>query len=195
VLVQNALFATLDPTVRRAETVDGRVYTLSDTVGFVKHLPHDLIDAFKSTLEEVSGADVIVHVVDGSHPDPLGQIAAVRGVIKDIGGEKIPEIIAINKADIADAETMALVLRQEPDAYPISVHTGSGIAELLRAIESSLPRPRVEVRALLPYGRGDLVNQIHEYGEILSEEYEGEGTRIHALVDGSLAHALEKYFR
>ena len=195
VLVQNALFATLDPTVRRAETVDGRVYTLSDTVGFVKHLPHDLIDAFKSTLEEVSGADVIVHVVDGSHPDPLGQIASVRGVIKDIGGEKIPEIIAINKADIADAETMALVLRQEPDAYPISVHTGSGIAELLRAIESSLPRPRVEVRALLPYGRGDLVNQIHEYGEILSEEYEGEGTRIHALVDGSLAHALEKYFR
>jgi len=195
VLVQNALFATLDPTVRRAETVDGRVYTLSDTVGFVKHLPHDLIDAFKSTLEEVSGADVIVHVVDGSSTDPLGQIKAVRGAIKDIGGEKIPEIIAINKADIADAETMALVLRQEPDAYPISVHTGSGIAELLRAIESSLPRPRVEVRALLPYGRGDLVNQIHEYGEILSEEYEGEGTRIHALVDGSLAHALEKYFR
>ncbi|MFM8752749.1 MAG: GTPase HflX, partial [Actinomycetota bacterium] len=135
VLVQNALFATLDPTVRRAETTDGRVYTLSDTVGFVKHLPHDLIDAFKSTLEEVSGADVIVHVVDGSHPDPLGQIAAVRGVIDEIGGAKIPEVIAINKADIADAETMALVLRQEPDAYPISIHTGAGIQELVRAIE------------------------------------------------------------
>ncbi|NBY51158.1 MAG: GTPase HflX, partial [Actinobacteria bacterium] len=114
VLVQNALFATLDPTVRRAETTDGRVYTLSDTVGFVKHLPHDLIDAFKSTLEEVSGADVIVHVVDGSHPDPIGQIAAVRGVIDEIGGAKIPEIIALNKADIAGPETMALVLRQEP---------------------------------------------------------------------------------
>jgi GTP-binding protein HflX len=193
VLVQNALFATLDPTVRRAETNDGRVYTLSDTVGFVKHLPHDLIDAFKSTLEEVTGADVIVHVVDGSHPDPLGQIAAVRGVIDEIGGAKISEIIAINKADIADAETMASVLRQEPDAYPISVHTGAGIAELVKAIESSLPRPRVEVRILLPYDRGDLVNQIHEHGEILSEEYEGEGTRIHALVDGALAHVLEKY--
>ena len=90
VLVQNALFATLDPTVRRSETADGRVYTLSDTVGFVKHLPHDLIDAFKSTLEEVSGADVIVHVVDGSSADPLGHIKAVRGVIKDIGGDKIP---------------------------------------------------------------------------------------------------------
>jgi GTP-binding protein HflX len=193
VLVQNALFATLDPTVRRSETTDGRVYTLSDTVGFVKHLPHDLIDAFKSTLEEVSGADVIVHVVDGSHPDPLGQIAAVRGVINEIGGAKIPEIIAINKADIADPETMALVLRQEPDAYPISVHTGAGITELVRAIETSLPRPRVEVRTLVPYSRGDLVSQIHEHGEILSEEYLAEGTSLHALVDGSLAHALEKY--
>jgi GTP-binding protein HflX len=193
VLVQNALFATLDPTVRRSETSDGRVYTLSDTVGFVKHLPHDLIDAFKSTLEEVSGSDVIVHVVDGSHPDPLGQIAAVRGVIDEIGGAKIPEIIAINKADIADPETMALVLRHEPDAYPVSVHTGAGIAELVRAIETSLPRPRIEVRTLLPYNRGDLVSQIHEHGEILSEEYLPEGTSLHALVDGSLAHALEKY--
>ena len=193
VLVQNALFATLDPTVRRAETHDGRVYTLSDTVGFVKHLPHDLIDAFKSTLEEVSGADVIVHVVDGSHPDPLGQIAAVRGVIDEIGGAKIPEIIAINKADIADPEVMALVMRAEPDAYPISVHTGAGIAELVRAIETSLPRPRIEVRTVLPYDRGDLVSQIHEHGEILSEEYLPEGTSLHAMVDGSLAHALEKY--
>ena len=193
VLVQNALFATLDPTVRRSETTDGRVYTLSDTVGFVKHLPHDLIDAFKSTLEEVSGADVIVHVVDGSHPDPLGQISAVREVIDEIGGAKIPEIIAINKADIADPETMALILRQEPDAYPISVHTGAGITELVRAIETSLPRPRVEVRTLVPYNRGDLVSQIHEHGEILSEEYLAEGTSLHALVDGSLAHALEKY--
>jgi GTP-binding protein HflX len=193
VLVQNALFATLDPTVRRAETQDGRVYTLSDTVGFVKHLPHDLIDAFKSTLEEVSGADVIVHVVDGAHPDPLGQIRAVRGVIAEIGGEKIPEIIALNKADIADPEVMALVMRAEPDAYPISVHTGAGINELVRAIETSLPRPRIEVRTVLPYDRGDLVSQIHEHGEILSEEYESEGTRIHALVDGALAHVLEKY--
>jgi GTP-binding protein HflX len=193
VLVQNALFATLDPTVRRAETHDGRVYTLSDTVGFVKHLPHDLIDAFKSTLEEVSGADVIVHVVDGSHPDPLGQIKAVRGVIAEIGGEKIPEIIALNKADIADPEVMALVMRAEPDAYPISVHTGAGIAELVRAIETSLPRPRIEVRTVLPYDRGDLVSQIHEHGEILSEEYLPEGTSLHAMVDGSLAHALEKY--
>lgn len=193
VLVQNALFATLDPTVRRSETSDGRTYTLSDTVGFVKHLPHDLIDAFKSTLEEVSGADVIVHVVDGSHADPLGQIKAVRGVIADVGGAKIPEIIALNKADIADPQVIAQVLIQEPDAYLISVHSGVGIEKLIRAIESSLPRPRIEIRTVLPYDRGDLVSQIHEHGEILSQEYLPEGTSLHALVDGSLAHALEKY--
>ena len=193
VLVQNALFATLDPTVRRSETSDGRTYTLSDTVGFVKHLPHDLIDAFKSTLEEVSGADVIVHVVDGSHADPLGQIKAVRGVIADVGGAKIPEIIALNKADIADPQVIAQVLIQEPDAYLISVHSGVGIEKLIRAIESSLPRPRIEIRTVLPYERGDLVSQIHEHGEILSQEYLPEGTSLHAMVDGSLAHALEKY--
>ncbi|MFM7356216.1 MAG: GTPase HflX [Actinomycetota bacterium] len=193
VLVQNALFATLDPTVRRSETSDGRIYTLTDTVGFVKHLPHDLIDAFKSTLEEVSGADVIVHVVDGSHGDPLGQITAVRGVIADIGGEKIPEIIALNNADIADPQVIAQVLIQEPDAYLISVHSGVGIEKLIRAIESSLPRPRIEIRTVLPYDRGDLVSQIHEHGEILSQEYLPEGTSLHAMVDGSLAHALEKY--
>ena len=195
VLVQNALFATLDPTVRRAETRDGRVYTLSDTVGFVKHLPHELIDAFKSTLEEVSGADLIVHVVDGSHQDPLGQIKAVREVIRDIGGEKIPEIIALNKADIADPEMMRLVLREEPDAYPVSVHTGAGIEALIGAIEASLPRPKVEVNTLIPYNRGDLVSRIHEEGEILREEHLAEGTALHARVDGALAHLLEKFVR
>lgn len=195
VLVQNALFATLDPTVRKAETRDGRVYTLSDTVGFVKHLPHELIDAFRSTLEEVSGSDLIVHVVDGSHEDPLGQIKAVREVIRDIGGEKIPEIIALNKADIADPEMMRLVMREEPDAYPISVHTGAGIEALIYAIEASLPRPKVEVRTLIPYNRGDLVSRIHEEGEILREEHLAEGTSLHARVDGALAHLLEKYVR
>ncbi len=195
VLVQNALFATLDPTVRKAETRDGRVYTMSDTVGFVKHLPHELIDAFKSTLEEVSGADLIVHVVDGSHQDPLGQIKAVREVIRDIVGEKIPEIIALNKADIADPEMMRLVLREEPDAYPVSVHTGAGIEALIGAIEASLPRPKVEVNTLIPYNRGDLVSRIHEEGEILREEHLAEGTALHARVDGGLAHVLEKFVR
>ena len=192
VLVENALFATLDPTVRKSETADGRVYTLSDTVGFVRHLPHQLIDAFKSTLEEVSESDLIVHVVDGSHPDPFEQIRAVRLVIDEIGGKDIPEIIAINKVDIADPEVIMEILRKEPNSYAFSVRTSFGIEGLLHAIESSLPRPSIEINVVIPYDRGDLVHAIHESGEIFSEQYLAEGTSIHALVNGGLAQRIEK---
>lgn len=192
VLVENALFATLDPTVRKSETSDGRVYTLSDTVGFVRHLPHQLIDAFKSTLEEVSESDLIVHVVDGSHPDPFEQIRAVRSVIDEIGGKDIPEIIAINKVDIADPAVIMEILRKEPNSYAFSVRTGFGVEGLLHAIESSLPRPSVEIDVVIPYNRGDLVHAIHERGEIFREEYVAEGTSIHARVDGGLAQRIEK---
>jgi len=191
VLVENALFATLDPTVRKSETSDGRVYTLSDTVGFVRHLPHQLIDAFKSTLEEVSESDLIVHVVDGSHPDPFEQIRAVRLVIDEIGGKDIPEIIAINKVDIADPAVIMEILRKEPNSYAFSVRTGFGIEGLLHAIESSLPRPSVEINVVIPYDRGDLVHAIHESGEIFSEQYLEGGTSIHALVNGGLAQRIE----
>ena len=191
VLVENALFATLDPTVRKTTSSDGRIYTLSDTVGFVRHLPHQLIEAFKSTLEEVSESDLIVHVVDGSHPDPQEQIRAVRGVINEIGGGDISEIIAINKADIAPPEMIMQLLRQEPNSFAFSARTGFGIETLVAAIESSLPRPRVEITAVIPFSRGDLVSAIHERGEIFSEDYLPEGTSIHALVDGSLAKIIE----
>ena len=191
VLVENALFATLDPTVRKSETADGRVYTLSDTVGFVRHLPHQLIDAFKSTLEEVSESDLIVHVVDGSHPDPFEQIRAVRLVIDEIGGKDIPEIIAINKVDIADPDVILEILRKEPNSYAFSVRTGFGIEGLLHAIESSLPKPSVEINVVIPYDRGDLVHAIHESGEIFSEQYLPEGTSIHARVNGGLAQRIE----
>ena len=192
VLVENALFATLDPTVRKTQTSDGRVYTLSDTVGFVRHLPHQLIDAFKSTLEEVSESDLIVHVVDGSHADPFEQIKAVRLVIDEIGGKDIPEIIAINKVDIADPNVIMEILRKEPNSYAFSVRTGFGVEGLLHAIESSLPRPSVEINVVIPYDRGDLVHAIHERGEIFSEQYIAEGTSIHARVDGGLAQRIEK---
>jgi len=191
VLVENALFATLDPTVRKSQTSEGRIYTLSDTVGFVRHLPHQLIDAFKSTLEEVSGADVIVHVVDGSHPDPFEQIRAVREVINEIGGAEIPEIIAINKVDAADPEVVMEILRKEKNSFAFSARTGFGIDGLVRAIEKSLPHPNVEINALIPYDRGDLVSAVHERGEILSEEYVETGTQMRALVDGGLAKAIE----
>ena len=191
VLVENALFATLDPTVRKSQTSEGRVYTLTDTVGFVRHLPHQLIDAFKSTLEEVADADVIVHVVDGSHSDPFEQIRAVRQVIQEVGGAQIPEIIAINKVDIADPNIVMEILRKEPNSFAFSVRTGFGVAALVQAIESSLPRPTIEIKAVIPYNRGDLIHAIHEQGEIFSEEYVETGTAIHARVDAGLAQAIE----
>ena len=191
VLVENALFATLDPTVRKCQSAEGRIYTLSDTVGFVRHLPHQLVDAFKSTLEEVSGADLIVHVVDGSHPDPFEQIRAVREVISEIGGAEIPEIIAINKVDIADPEVVMEILRKEPNSYAFSVRTGFGIEGVVHAIEKSLPHPSVEIDVVIPYHRGDLVSAIHEKGEILHEEHLAEGTAIRGFVDAGLARAIE----
>ena len=192
VLVENALFATLDPTVRKAQTSEGRVYTLSDTVGFVRHLPHQLVDAFKSTLEEVSGADLIVHVVDGSHPDPFEQIRAVREVIDEIGGGDIPEIIAINKVDIAAPEIVMELLRKEKNSYAFSTKSGFGIEGLLHAIEKSLPHPSVEIDSVIPYDRGDLVHAIHESGEILFEEHLAEGTHIRGYVDGALAQSIDR---
>jgi GTP-binding protein HflX len=190
VLVENALFATLDPTTRRTQTTEGRIYTLTDTVGFVRHLPHQLVDAFKSTLEEVTDADLIVHVVDGSHPDPFEQIRAVRQVISEIGAAEVPEIIAINKADVAKPEVIMALLRQEPSAFAFSAKTGFGIENLLRAVENSLPHPNIEIDTVIPYNRGDLVNEVHEKGEVLEEEYRPEGTYMRALVDDRLAKRI-----
>ena len=192
VLVENALFATLDPTVRQTRTSDGRIYTLTDTVGFVRHLPHQLIDAFRSTLEEVEDADLIVHVVDGSHPDPFEQIRAVREVVADIGAADIPEIIAINKVDAADPAIIMQILRTEKNSYAFSARTGFGMEGLLLAIEKSLPILMVEVDVIVPYGRGDLISAIHQRGEIITEEYVPEGTAIHARVDASLAQQIRQ---
>jgi GTP-binding protein HflX len=191
VLVENALFATLDPTVRKTESADGRIYTLVDTVGFVRHLPHQLVEAFKSTLEEVSESDLIVHVVDGAHPDPQEQLRAVRQVIDEIGGGEIAEIIAINKADIAAPEVLMELLRKESNAYAISARTGYGVETLVKAIESALPKPKVEINVVIPFSRGDLVSAVHEQGEIISEEYLPEGTRLNAMVGGALAKKIE----
>src|SRR4051812_44200760 len=161
VLVEDSLFATLDPTTRRTSTSDGRIYTMSDTVGFVRHLPHQLVEAFRSTLEEVADADLILHVVDGSHPDPEGQIAAVREVFAEIGADKVPEIIVVNKADAADPLVLARLKQREPHAVVVSARSGEGIAAALEAVEADLPHPGVAIEALLPYERGDLLNRIH----------------------------------
>ena len=146
VLVEDSLFATLDPTTRRTTTSDGRVYTMSDTVGFVRHLPHQLVEAFRSTLEEVADSDLVLHVVDGSHPDPEGQLAAVREVFAEIGADKVPELVVINKADAADPMVLARLRQREPHSVVVSAKTGEGIAEALRAVEADLPRPGRRVR-------------------------------------------------
>jgi GTP-binding protein HflX len=193
VLVENALFATLDPTVRRAETPDGRVFTFTDTVGFVRHLPHQLIEAFRSTLEEVAGADLIVHVVDGSHPDPQAQIRAVREVLGEIGAQDVPEIVVVNKVDLAEESTLARLRRDEPGCLPVSAKRGDGIEQLRAAIAGRLPRPDVEVAALVPYERGDLVSRVHTQGTVSSTEFEPAGTRIHARVPRALAAELAPF--
>ncbi|RSS64781.1 GTPase HflX [Streptomyces sp. WAC06614] len=193
VLVENALFATLDPTVRRAETPSGRVYTLADTVGFVRHLPHHLVEAFRSTMEEVGDSDLILHVVDGAHPAPEEQLAAVREVIREVGAVDVPEIVVINKADAADPLVLQRLLRIEKHSIAVSARTGLGMEELLELIDAELPRPEVEVEALVPYTRGALVARAHAEGEVISEEHTPEGTLLKARVHQELAADLAPY--
>ena len=193
VLVENALFATLDPTVRRSQTPDGRLYTLSDTVGFVRHLPTQLIEAFRSTLEEVGEADLVLHVVDASHPDPEGQLATVREVLADVGADGVPELVVLNKADAADPEVLARLRVREPRSIVVSARTGAGIAELSELISVDLPRPQVEMHVLVPYDRGDLVSRVHVSGEVLLEEHRADGTHLHALVMADLAAELAQF--
>lgn len=181
-LVENALFATLDTAVRRTETADGRPYTLTDTVGFVRNLPHELVEAFRSTLEEVERADLIVHVVDASHPDPGGQLATVRGVFGDLGARDVPELVVFNKSDLID-DSARLVLRGlEPRSVFASARTGEGIDELLSQISQLIPRPDIRMELLVPYDRGDIISSLHERGSVLSTSYEEDGTHVTALV-------------
>ncbi|MGV3713345.1 GTPase HflX [Pseudolysinimonas sp.] len=191
VLVQNQLFATLDPTVRRSTTPDGREFTLADTVGFVRSLPTQLVEAFRSTLEEVGASDVIVHVVDGAHPDPGAQLATVRDVIGEVGARELPEIVAFNKADLLDDDRTLLLRGLEPDAVFVSAHTGEGIDELRQRIADLLPQWDVELDLLVPYERGDVVSLAHEKARVLETEYEEEGTRIRLVATDRIARLIQ----
>ncbi len=193
VLVENALFATLDATVRRNTTADGRVYTIADTVGFVRNLPHQLVEAFRSTLEEVGDADLIVHVVDAAHPDPAGQIATVRDVIGEVGARDIPELVVFNKADLVTAEDRLVLQGLEPNAVFASARTGEGVEQVLDAIGRMLPDPAVEVELVVPYDRGDIVSTLHETARVLEIDYLEEGTRLRALVSPELAGQLAEF--
>ncbi|MBG6180563.1 GTPase HflX [Arthrobacter sp. CAN_A1] len=194
VLVENALFATLDPTVRKAETADGLGYTLADTVGFVRSLPTQLVEAFRSTLEEIADSDLILHVVDVSHPDPEGQIAAVREVLSEVDARKVPEIIVLNKADAADPFVIERLRQREPRHIVVSARTGQGIAELLEAVSAAIPRPSVKLTLLVPYERGDVVSRLHQSdAEILTLEHVESGTRLDVMVREGLAADLEEF--
>ncbi|WP_182357368.1 GTPase HflX [Tomitella gaofuii] len=197
VLVQNALFATLDPTTRRTVLDDGREAVLTDTVGFVRHLPTQLVEAFRSTLEEVAGADLLMHVVDGSDEFPLEQIRAVNEVIADVlreaGADAPPELLVVNKIDAADTVELTRLRGVLDGAHFVSAHTGEGIAELRAHLTERLPGPGVRVDVLVPYSRGDLVARIHAEGTVDSERHGAEGTEIGAEVPRALAAALAPY--
>jgi len=192
VLVDDSLFATLDPAVRRAKTPSGWPYTLTDTVGFVRHLPHQLVDAFRSTLEEVADADLILHVVDGSDADPRSQLAAVREVLAEIGAADVPELVVINKADDADPIVVEGLRHTEKQAVVVSARTGLGIDTLLAEIEELLPRQYREVSVVIPYSRGDLLSRAHDEGEVLAVEHGGQGTELTARVPLGLAAELDQ---
>ncbi len=180
-LAENKLFATLDTTTRRIRLSGGQEILLSDTVGFVQHLPTTLVAAFRATLEEVAEADLIVHVVDASHPTMLRQIEAVEQVLGEIKASDRPQVVALNKTDQINGEEIPFHLQGMAEFLPqvkVSGLTGSGIEQLLACIREQLSKDFVSLDVLIPYDRGDLVAQFHQYGNILKEEYEEGGTRL-----------------
>jgi GTPase len=180
VIVADQLFATLDPTTRRIVLPGGRAATLSDTVGFVSKLPHDLVEAFRSTLEEVTESDMIVHVADASSPALTEQIDAVRRVLEEIGASNMPEVLVLNKIDLVPGSRRARLATRFPGSVAMSAVTGEGLAGLLEAIAATVPTPPVDIHALIPWDRGDLVAMLYREAEVLSAEAEPEGTRVHA---------------
>jgi GTP-binding protein HflX len=193
VLVENALFATLDATVRKSVTDDGRPYTFTDTVGFVRNLPHQLVEAFRSTLEEVADSDIIVHVVDASHSDPGSQLATVRDVIGEVDARDIPEIVVFNKSDLVSEDDRLLLRALDPRAIFVSARTGEGVDELRERIAELLPSPSVLVELVIPYDRGDIVAGLHDRGRIVSTEYLERGTHVTAMVKPADEAALARF--
>jgi GTP-binding protein HflX len=192
VLVEDRLFATLDPTTRRLALPGGEPILLTDTVGFVRRLPHGLVEAFKSTLEVATRADQLVHVVDSTAADPDGQIAAVRAVLHEIGADHVPELLVFNKADLAPGEAKQLAA-EHPGSVAVSAVTGEGVDHFLRVLGDRL-RSRTDVVELaVPYGRGDVIAAVHREGEVVSTSEEPDVLRIRARLSGASAGRLAEY--
>lgn len=191
VLVEDALFATLDPTVRKVQTPSGRNITVTDTVGFVRHLPHELIEAFRSTLEEISQSDLLLHILDGSDPAPEAQLAAVKEVLSEIGASSVTELVVINKIDIANLDTLMRLKTLLPEALLISAQTGEGIDKLLIAIDEELSKLDLQIDLVLPYSAAALIAKTHNVGQVTLLEHTEIGTRVVASVPAKLAVELK----
>ena len=193
VVVEDRLFSTLDPTTRRLELAGGETVLLSDTVGFVRKLPHQLVEAFRSTLEEVAEADLLIHVVDGSSVDPQGQIDAVRTVLREIGAGHVPELVVFNKADESTEDDVQRQLAAEPGSVSVSALSGAGIDVLLRALGDRLRAMATIVELVIPYARGDVLAAVHRSGEVLVESHEDEGTRLRVRLDDAEAGRFREW--
>jgi GTP-binding protein HflX len=192
VLVEDRLFATLDPTTRRLALPGGEPVLLTDTVGFVRRLPHGLVEAFKSTLETVGEADLLIHVVDASAADPQTQIDAVHTVLVEIGAQQVPELLVFNKADLASEEASRLV-KLHPGSVAVSAHTGDGIDGLLQALADRLRALANVVELIIPYERGDVLAAVHREGEVVSTAHTDDGVRVRARLDDAAAGRLAEF--
>lgn len=192
VLVEDQLFSTLDSSVRRSELPGGTPVLFSDTVGFIRDLPHQLIEAFQSTLDEVHNADLLLHVVDGSDPDADVQISAVRSVLGEIGAEQVPELFVINKTDTADPAAIRR-LSEIHDGVAISAQTGEGVDMLLNAVEERLTATSYRVLLEIPYDRGDLMALLHRNGAVVDESHTEAGTLVEARLRGDLATQFQPW--
>jgi GTP-binding protein HflX len=192
VLVEDRLFATLDPTTRRLTLPGGEPVLVTDTVGFVRQLPHGLVEAFKSTLETVAEADLLVHVVDASAPDPQAQIDAVRAVLAEIDADRVPELLVFNKADVAGDEAGRLA-RLHPGSVAVSARSGAGIDDLLRVLSDRLRALASVVELLVPYERGDVLAAVHREGEVVSQTHTEGGVRVRARLDEAAAGRLSAF--
>ncbi len=190
VLVEDRLFSTLDATVRRLELSPGKEALLTDTVGFVRELPHGLVEAFRSTLEEAVDTHLLIHVVDAAADDPTAQIGSVRETLQEIDAHELPELMVLNKIDVAEPIAVERLRRLHPEAVPVSAATGEGLDLLVERIETRLTPERVDIDVLVPFDRGDLVATIHDVGEVLSESHEEGGTHLKARVPARYAEAL-----
>ena len=193
VLTEDRLFSTLDSTTRRFKLPDGRFLLLSDTVGFVRRLPHELVEAFRSTLQETAGADLLIHVVDASELAAPEQIAAVREVLDAIGAGHIPEILVLNKVDLSSPATSARLGSLYPAAVSVSSTEGTGLGALEERLADHLSKGSLQVELLVPYTSGEMMGRLRREGEVLSERHRADGTFVNVRLPKDRADLYKQF--